>query len=232
MIKRSKTPQVFFILAILTLAAGAVGSFFQYQEISDQQETVKELKKDTRDAKDIQAELDMTNEKVATSKVELEHLEKGVPAFAYVPTLLRELELFGKKNGIEVLGVRPIPKVETKDKNGKPKKKPYEELAIEVKGRGLFKNVQAFVEALQKFPKIVGARAVSLTPKNDPNETKGKLLDVTIELRTFLFLPAEGEEIDPSSFPGAKKEALNSETPNANPVKAPAAATARKGGNG
>jgi len=232
MIKRSKTPQVFFILAVLTLAAGAVGSFFQYQEISDQKQTFDELKKDTRDAKEIQAELEATNEKVETSKIELEHLEKAVPAFAYVPTLLRELEMFGKKNGIDVLGVRPIPKVETKDKNGKPKKKAYEELAIEVKGRGLYKNVQAFVAALEKFPKIVGARAVSLTPKNDPNETRGKLLDVTIELRTFLFLPAEGEEVDLSSLPGNKKDALNSETSNANPVKAPAAATARKGGNG
>lgn len=230
MIKRSKTPQVFFVLAALTLTAGAVGSFFQYQEISDQQEMVKELEKDARDTKDIQADLDLTNESVATSKVELNHLEKSVPAFAYVPTLLRELELFGKEHGIDVLGVRPIPKVEPKDKSGRPKKKAYEELAIEVKGRGLFKNVQAFVEALQKFPKIVGARAVSLTPKNEPGETKGKTLDVTIELRTFLFPPAEDELIDPSALAGSPKPAVNSQNPSADSVKAPVAPTARKGG--
>lgn len=229
--KRSKTPQVFFVLAILTLAAGAIGSFFQYQEISDQQGTVKELQKDVRATKDIQAELDETNEQVSQSKVELEHLERGVPAFAYIPTLLKELELFGKENGIDVLGVRPIPKVEAKDKNGKAKKKKaYEEIAIEVKGRGLFKNVQAFIGALEKFPKIVGARAVSLTPKNEPGATKGKLLDVTIELRTFLFPPVEGEVLSTAKLPGAAKDPMSSGN---RPEGAPSAAPATpKGGQG
>jgi len=229
-IKRSKTPQVFFVLAALTLTAGAVGSFFQYQEISDQKESVKELRKDARDTADIKSELEKTNEEVTRSKSEIEHLEKGVPAFAYIPTMLRELEMFGKENGIDVLGIRPIPKVDAKDKNGKPKKKAYEEIAIEVKGRGLFKNVQAFIGALEKFPKIVGARAVSLTPKNDPGETKGKLLDVTIELRTYLFPPAEGEVLEPSKLPGANGDPMASSKSEPNSAKAAVAPPAKKGG--
>jgi Tfp pilus assembly protein PilO len=217
--KKSRAPQLFLILAAVALAAGAGGTFLQYQELSEKWDKVAELKKTSRDPKEIQAELDKTGEELSKSKTELEHLEKSVPAFAYIPTMLRELEQFGKLNAIEVLGVRPIPKQDSKDK--KKKKQAYEEIAIEVKGRGDFKSVQQFVTALQKFPKIVGVRSVSLQPKNDPNEIAGKKLDVTIELRAYLFAPGAEEKV---ALPEGAKPA----DPKAAGASAPANPSAHK----
>jgi Tfp pilus assembly protein PilO len=195
--EKSRTPQFLFVLAGLTLAAGAGGAFWQYSDLSQQKEALAELRKEARDPKDIQTELEETGAKVLEAKTQIEHLERGVPEFAYVPTMLTELEAFGKQHGIAVLGVRPIPKQEVKSKDGKAKKKkePYQEIAIEVKGRGPYKAVHSWITALEKFPKIVGVHAVSLQPKNDPHHTGPKLLDATIEIRAFLFPPGEGEKI-------------------------------------
>lgn len=210
--KRSRAPQLFLILAAVALAAGAGGTFLQYQELSEKWEKVAELKKSSRDPKEIQADLDKTGIELTKSKTELDHLEKSVPAFAYVPTMLKELEQFGKLNSIEVLGVRPIPKQDPKDK--KKKKQAYEEIAIEVKGRGDFKSVQQFVTALHKFPKIVGVRSVSLQPKNDPTEAAAKKLDVTIELRAYLFAPAAGDKLElPADMKGADPKSASAVAP-------------------
>lgn len=223
---KSSTPQIFFILAALTLAAGTGATIFQWSEIGDKTEQLAQLKKDVRDPKDIQAEFDQTSTKVAESKANLDHLEQGVPAFAYVPTMLKELETFGKQNGIEVLGVRPIPKPETKDKYGKRKKEAYEEIAIEVKGRGNFKSVKSFITALEKFPKIVSARSVSMQPNTSPQSSgpavaanATKKLDVTVELRAFLFSPNRGEEKSPHDLAAgvAKPAATSQATPPAGP---------------
>ena len=197
---KGKSPQLFFILSALTLAGGTGATIFQYQGLNEKWDNLAELKKDTRDPKDIKAELDETSAKVASARAEIEHLEKSVPAFAYVPTMLKELEQCGKENGIEVLGVRPIPKADPTPNNANNKgtarkKDPYQELAIEVKGRGEFKAVQAFVAGLEKFPKIVGARQISLQPKND-NENRGlRKLDATFELRAYLFPPDAGMKV-------------------------------------
>lgn len=214
---KSRTPQIFFILAALTLAAGTGATIFQWQEIGDKWDTLAELKKNVRDPEDIQSEFDDTTTKVVSSKSELDHLERGIPAFAYVPTMLKEVEAYGTKHGIEVLGIRPIPRPETKDKTGRKKKAPYEEIAIEVKGRGSFKAVQAFISALEKFPKIVSARAISLQPKEVSGQAPGmRTLDVTLELRAFLFAPQEGEARTAAPAP-ADRVQMTSEAPNAKP---------------
>lgn len=194
---KKKSPQLFFILAALMLAGGTGATIYQYSGINEKWDDLAELKKDTRDPKDIKAELDETSAKVASARTEIEHLERGVPAFAYVPTMLKELEICGKENGIEVLGVRPIPKAapgpNDKNTSGTHKKKdPYQELAIEVKGRGVFKSVQSFVVALERFPKIVGARSISIQPRNEADNPSVRKLDATIELRAFLFPPEAG----------------------------------------
>jgi hypothetical protein len=131
-------------------------------------------------------------------------LEQGVPEFAYVPTLLKELEAFGISNGIEVFGVRPMPNpVQTpKDKEKKRIQKAYIELLIEVKGRGRYENVMRFIQGLKAFPKIVASKAVSLSPRNDSQSENTSELDVTVELKTFLFPPKQ-DALPPADLPGA-----------------------------
>jgi Tfp pilus assembly protein PilO len=120
----------------------------------------------------------------------LKHLEEGIPDFAYIPSLMTELEKAGKQFGIKILGVRPIPKPMTPGKKGDSSKKAYEELAIEVKGFGNYGSVMRFVNSLQQFPKIVAARSVQLTPKADPGQMRPDL-DVVVELRAYVFPEAK-----------------------------------------
>lgn len=190
-------PKLFAILAGVTLVGGLGACYWQYGQIGDLSGKVASLKKEDKDDKTVQAELAAALESLSEGQAKLDHLEKSVSQAAYVPTLLKELETAGRGNGIAVLGVRPIPKVEVKDKEGKPvrDKKPYTELGIEVRGRGNYRAVLSFVNALQTFPKIVAAKTISLTPKNDPTaKATGVNLEVTIELKTYLFAPAKEEE--------------------------------------
>src|SRR5262249_32636476 len=138
--------------------------------------------------------------KLAASKVQLSHLEQGVPEVAYVPTLLKELEKAGKAAGMDVLGVRPIPRAASApvrasgEQTKKAKKKDYTELDIQVNGRGDYKSVLTFVKAMQMFPKILSTRTVSVQPTSGQNQAKNNAsprLDVGLEFRAYLF-PSDG----------------------------------------
>lgn len=194
----------------MTLAAvlsGAGVAYWQYSQISDTQGRISALEGKLKDEKKIAEELTSTEQKLAESLTKVNHLEKGVPQIAYVPTLLTELESVGKRSGIAVTGVRPMPpKAEPKkDGSGNVEKKPYEELDIEVKGRGSYKSVQRFLTALQAFPKIVAVRTTGLAPKREDSRGNAISLDVTIELRSYLFPPVEtGQQPGPTSKPVTK----------------------------
>jgi Tfp pilus assembly protein PilO len=176
------------------LVVGGAAVFFGYSGMTAQADEVARLRTEVRDAKDVQKDLDSSKAELDECSSKLKHLEASLPDFAYVPTLLAELERVGKENGIVVLGVRPIPKppAPKKDDEGGEQvtreKKTYEELNIEVKGRGSYGAAMRFVQALQTFPKIVAARSVSLSPKSDPT-LPAATLDVSIELRAYVFQP-------------------------------------------
>lgn len=185
-----KTPNV-KILAAITAAvfvAGSGASFYQYSSMSEVSARVDVLRKKAAHEKDLAKQADATALKLKESQERLDHLEQGIPKPAYVPTLLKELEAVGTDNGITVLGVRPI---QITDKSKKPDakkdKKPYDELRIEVKGRGTYRSVLNFLEALKKFPKIVAARSVTASPKVEVGKTATGKLDVTLELKTYVF---------------------------------------------
>lgn len=148
--------------------------------------------------------------KVDDYKTQLQHLEQGVPTLAYVPTLLTELEAMAKQHSIAVTGVRPI--VENKfqknsdDKtSGETKKKTaYEEMSIDISGRGSYGNVMQMIEALKKFPKIIAIQTIGLVPRRESNQnpaagsaTSGIVLDATIRIKAYLF---------PTPVPGQKAE--------------------------
>ena len=125
---------------------------------------------------------------------------------AYVPTLLSEIENIGKQHSIAVTGVRPI--IENKlqksgdDKaSGEQKKAAYQEMLIDVTGRGTYGNVMQMIEALNKFPKIIAIQTVGLVPRRETDEERkanngssGIVLDATIRIKAYLFpTPTAGD---------------------------------------
>lgn len=204
--KKSPKPTVYIVMMLATLVLGAGGMFWLWGEVSGRAAEAENIKKSIRSGADLEKELADSAAKLAESQSKLNHLEKGVPDFAYIPTMLKELETTGKQQGIDVFGVRPITIAEPAKKSdgSKPKRKPYDELAIEVKGRGTYRSVLNFVDSLKSFPKIVAARTVALQPirSTKPEDDKG-LLDVTIELRAYVFPEKEAETKAKSEGPNS-----------------------------
>ena len=210
--KNGPNPKVFLILTVVTLLAGSGLGYMQFNALSSVRANVEELKKTAKDPSEVQMDLDAVVAKLNDTRAKLTHLEAGVPEMEYVPTMLKELEKLGKQCGIEVTGVRPIPvqaKPVVKAENSesvKAARKPYNELEIEVKGRGSYGSVMRFINGLTVFPKIVAARMVSMQPKIDAkNAGAVPKLDVTISLRSYLF-PIDGEKVkdDPAAEPTEK----------------------------
>lgn len=193
---------IFIALAVVTLLVGAGACFMQYGNLTDAQARLAKLRAEDKDEKTLHGELEATQAAVETAALKLNHLEQSVSQAEYVPTLLKELENIGRMNGIAVTGVRPIPKPAVTTKKGEAgptsDRKPYIELDIEVHGRGNYRSVMNFVNALQTFPKIVAARTVSMEPKSvDKNAAAGNL-DATIVLRTYVFTPPKATRTDGS----------------------------------
>jgi hypothetical protein len=96
------------------------------------------------------------------------------------------------ENGIQVTGVKPVPKIApTKPAGGGANAvasaPAYEDLDIQVQGVGKYANVRRFIAALNAFPKIVAARTVDLEPKSMPGQEWSDVLDVTVDLRAYVF---------------------------------------------
>lgn len=187
--RKTPNPKLFLLMAIAAFVFGGGACFFAFNNLNSAKSDLQKMQADAKDAKALGRDLETSKAALEASAVKLQHLEAGVQDYAYIPTLLSELEKLGKASGISVVGVRPMPKPVTAKKDsdgGIPKRKTYDELDIEVKGRGSYRAVMNFVQALGKFPKIVAARTVDLTPKNEPGQTATSL-DVTIDLRAYVF---------------------------------------------
>jgi Tfp pilus assembly protein PilO len=182
------TPKTYFILAGSVFAGGLGICYMTHSSNGEQQRALEVLKKDLRDEKQVQKELEESKLKVVEIERKLQHLEQGVPGFAYNATLLKELETYGVKNKVTILQVKPVMAAPSLKQEGE-KKKPYEEQDIQVKARGTYDDAQRFISALKAFPKVIAIRTLSLSPKLDVGQDESKIptLDIDIELRAFLF---------------------------------------------
>ena len=210
MIRRAN-PRIFMGLTAAMLLIGGGGVYFAWGDVSDMQDKLASLKQEVRTPTDVQKDLDDSTKKLQDCQALLTHLEQGVPDHAYLPTMLSELEKVGKDNGIQVTGVKPIMRPAPVKKEGeKAQKKAYEELDIEVRGRGKFEDVRKFIAAMNVFPKVVAARTVGLVPKTASGQEWSDDLDITVELRAFVFPTKDG---DPGQEAKAEGDALAEKTP-------------------
>jgi Tfp pilus assembly protein PilO len=180
---------VFLVLMGVSILGSVFGIYYMMGVWSRQGKVVVELQQELDSSRGAAADLERTEEDLQAIQVRLNHLEAGVPEMEYVPTLLKELEGVGRRHEIEVIGVRPAPPEGPSQRNRlekEVKKKPYEELNIEVKGRGQYGDVLRFVKALNSFPKVVAVRTLSMQPRTAAQGETGEL-EVTINLRAYLF---------------------------------------------
>ncbi len=212
--KQPPNPKVYLILAALTVVGGGFLGFMQYNNLGELESKIEALKKDGKDGKSISKDLADSDLKVVDLKKQLAHLEENIPDFAYIPTMLKELETTGKSFNLKVLGVRPIAKVVPAGSKAKTVvKKTYDDQDIEVKCRGTYANIVGFVKSLNAFPKIVAVRSVSMEPKAQPGQLKDKSLEVSVLLRAYLF-PAGTPKVNADTAGQSTPASLNGKTPN------------------
>jgi len=207
--KFNLTPRTFYVLTGVVGAVGAGLLWMSNSSITDQSAHIDSLRKELRDEKEVQKELDDSKKRVEDLKFKLKHLEEGVQQFAYIPTMMKELETYGKSNKIQIIQIKPIIVASTpgKDKDDR-KKNAYEEMNVNIKCRGSYEDSLRFLQAIKVFPKIVAVRTVSLSPHTDNNTKKvGKpVLDLELELRAYAFKDDQKETKTASTANGGSNE--------------------------
>jgi Tfp pilus assembly protein PilO len=206
--KMNLTPKTFYILSGVVVAVGAGLMWMTNSSISGQTAQIENLRKELRDEKTVRDELAVAKKGVDDLKFKLVHLEAGVQDFAYIPTMLQELEQFGKKNNLEITQVKPIIVPVPTGKDGEKKKTSYQELNVIVRGRGSYNDSLKFLQALKVFPKIVAVRTVSMSPHVDNGSKKESkpLLEIDLELRAYAFKNDEKEKDAKTASKASKGE--------------------------
>lgn len=173
---------LFMALAVLLIGGGLV--YWQWGSRSAAAQRVATIESELLNEEELQNDLQKSQLDLEKYSADLEHMERGVPSIAYVPTLLQELESTGSANNLTVTGVRPVPMTASMAVNQEDK--PYQELEIDITGLGTYRSLMSVVDALKTFPKVLAVRTVSVTPRQDL-QSNSRELNCSIRLRAYVF---------------------------------------------
>lgn len=184
-------PKPFIMLTGLALLASLGLGYWQYTAVSAKEGKVRQMKHEIGGTPNLVQQAELLERQVQQTQLDLTHLELGVATAEYVPTLLQELEATGKQCGLEITGVRPMPKQQKKkpseEEEKKEVRKAYEELDVEVRCRGEFNALMTFLQRLADFPKIVAVRYMSLEPKVKADALTLEAIETNLVLRVYVF---------------------------------------------
>lgn len=195
------SPKTLGLMAFVVLALGGGATYVQFNSVQSAKADVVALEDKVPSQKELEESLAASQAKLTEYQAKLAHLEGSVPDVAYIPTLMKELELIGISDGIRVTGVRPAPVVAAPPQateGQKKEKKDYSEVEIEVKGRGQYDSIKKFLDSLQKFPKVIAVKTVSLTPMRDSGTGTTSSIEVVINVAAYVFPFEVLTAIDPS----------------------------------
>lgn len=180
------------VLAVILIGGGLI--YWQWGSRSEAIARVAQLESELPDVDQVNADLIKSQEELETARIQLEHLERALPQEAYIPTLLKELEMLGTSKNVKITGIRPILVANT-DPNAKDDEG-YQKLDIDITGQGTYRAMLEMISALKEFPKILSVNTIAMQPRQDAKTTGSGQLDTTIRLRAFVFkeplAPLEG----------------------------------------
>ena len=193
----------FLYLAIGTIVIAAIAGFVPYKQLQSLKSQISDTNAKVQDKSSVKKQLLDVQTELDHDQTQLKHLESNVSSYAYVPSLLLDLDKYGKSCGLNVTCVRPQPPTQTAAAAKNALSKPYDELQIDVSGQGTFGALERFVNGLASFPKIVAAYAITIQPHQDTHATNQiqtkNLLTVTITLNTYIFKSAPPAEANQST---------------------------------
>ncbi len=184
-------------LAVLLLGGGLI--YWQMGNRSTAAARVALLQSELPDMDQVNADLVKSQQDLEAARIELEHLEKSLPETAYIPTLLKELEMLGTSKNVKVTGIRPLLVPNNTGEEAK-EDDAYQKLDIDITGQGTYRALLEMISALKGFPKILAVNTISMQPKQGAGGQSSNELDATIRLRAFVFkeamAPLEGSTED------------------------------------
>jgi len=181
--KNGANSKSMFLLLLVVALLGGGAIYWQYGGMTSAETRVQALESEVPDEKELGDMLASSQTELSDFQTKLMHLEKSIPPAAYVPTLIKELEAVGKTNKVSVTGIRPVMAVA--NPNAMPEKKAYDEIELDIVGRGGYMAVLNLVTALQSFPKILSVSTVAVIPKRDQDQQQ--TLEATVRIRAFVF---------------------------------------------
>ncbi|KAA0228556.1 MAG: hypothetical protein AKCLJLPJ_00593 [Fimbriimonadales bacterium] len=189
--RTSPNPFLFMVLAGAALIVGGGLTYWQYSSLTKVSAHAAKLKKQVDGIEELRARLEHTQDSVDASAMELAHLESSLTTAEYIPTLLKDLEAVGTACNLKIIGVRPLPPQQVKSKSAekeqKKVRKPYQEIDVEVKCAGSFDHLLVFLKKLEEFPKIVGVRYLTVSPKVSTDGLTLTQLESTVAIRVYVF---------------------------------------------
>jgi Tfp pilus assembly protein PilO len=200
-VSKQSSPKTLGLMAFIVLALGGGATYFQFNAVQTAKADVAALEGQVPSQKELEKSLADSHAKLTEYQAKLAHLEGSVPDVAYIPTLMKELEMIGIADGIKVTGVRPAPVVVAPPavtEGKRQEKKDYSEVELEIKGRGKYDAIKTFLDSLQKFPKVIAVKTVSLTPMRDSGTGATSSIDVVINVVAYVFPFEVLTAIDPS----------------------------------
>ncbi len=185
------------------MVAGVV--WLQQGALADVQKTLAERQAERDKGRSIAKRKDEMLASLEADQQALQYLEDGLSGAAYIPTLLQQIESLARTTGNRVKSVRPtiVEKAPTRlqqrrdvdaatkaaEQTGTAEKKkpqdPYDKFPATVSITGGYTSIQAFVERLQRFPKIIGVDGLQIRPATGAAPGSGKL-DAEIKITAFV----------------------------------------------
>lgn len=200
------------VVILMGAIAGCVlvGGIFTYVMCSSQLKSanvqLQERQQQEQESSQIAKKLDSVESTYLDTQSELSFLETSVSNYEYIPTMLKQLEVLGKSLDMKVISVRPQavqaaapvspPPSDSSSASGtsgqapaatQAKKKPYQELSIEVTLEGNYWQARNFLYRLTKFPKIVSVKSIQIAPADASGTTGGSTLQVCLSVTAFVF---------------------------------------------
>lgn len=181
----STKPLILFAVGVILIGGGFV--YWQHSSKSSAQSRLAVLSERAREESEVKSELQYSRDLLTESQNKLQHLELNVPDVAYIPTLLTELENVGKAHNITIVGVRPVLDPTQLAKDEEETESGYQEIEIDITGRGSYRAILDLLNALEQFPKVVSVQTVTLTPRRQTESDVDNQLEAVVRLTAYVF---------------------------------------------
>ena len=201
--KKQMNPKVFGAMTLFAMMLGGGATYLQFNVASKANAKIATLIAETPSNEELERSLAESSRTLIEYQQTIEHLEAGVPDVAYVPTLMKELEEVGERNNIKVIGVRPVIQAFMSGASGGSlKSKDYEEIEIEIKGRGRYEDIKNFLDDLEQFPKVIAVKTIGIEPQREMGDQNAPRVEakvnVVLYVFPFEFVPTTKKEVKKS----------------------------------